>query len=179
MLQRNTECFPKSGYTTQSTRRWRVDLLKRKEFLFCLQCSGRMYIVMSRTPVSRTEHGVRKHFQKIPAFKGLQLCTVCIQQRNSTETRSEVFLISYLMGTCPSHACQVVLFPHSSRSWRHRGWQDGYYAILWRQPFPECKTQVWNRTVNFETSLCTMLSFKGFLKGIILTSSTVSSSSAS
>lgn len=34
-------------------------------------------------------------------------------------------------------------------------------------------------TVNFETSLCTMLSFKGFLKGITLTSSTVSSSSAS
>lgn len=28
-----------------------MDLLKRKEFLFCLQRSGRMYKAMSRTPV--------------------------------------------------------------------------------------------------------------------------------
>lgn len=28
-----------------------MDLLKRKEFIFCLQHSGRMYIVMWRTPV--------------------------------------------------------------------------------------------------------------------------------
>lgn len=39
---------------------------------------------------SRTECGVRKHFQKIPVVKGLQLCTVCIQQRNTTSTQSEV-----------------------------------------------------------------------------------------
>lgn len=92
---------------------------------------------------SRTECGVRKHFQKIPVFRGLQLCTVCIQERNTTATQSKVFT-SCLMGTCPSHGCHVVPFPHASWSWGHRGWQSGYYAILWRQPFPECETQVWN-----------------------------------
>lgn len=39
--------------------------------------------------------------------------------------------------------------------------------------------QVCKRKLNFDKSLCTMLSFKGFLKGIILASSTVSSFSAS
>lgn len=159
MHQRNTECFPKSGYSTQSTRRRRcVGLLKRKEFLFCLQRSGRMYIVMS---CSRTECGVRKHFQKTPVFKGLQLCTVCIQQRNKTETWGEVFLASCLMGTCPFHACQVVPFLHSSWSWRHRGWQGGCYAILWRQPFPECKT-----SVKLDSELWDKLMHYAFFQGI-------------
>lgn len=37
---------------------------------------------------SRTECGVRKHFQKIPAVKGLQLGTVCIQKRNTAASQS-------------------------------------------------------------------------------------------
>lgn len=41
---------------------------------------------------SRTECGVRKHFQKIPVFRGLQLCTVCIQKRSTTATQSAVFV---------------------------------------------------------------------------------------
>lgn len=61
---------------------------------------------------SRTECGVRKHFQKIPVVKGLQLCTFSIQKRNTTASQSEV-LTSHLLGSCPSHDCQVVLFPHS------------------------------------------------------------------
>lgn len=36
---------------------------------------------------SRTECGIRKHFQKIPVFKGLQFCTDRIQERTLLKCR--------------------------------------------------------------------------------------------
>lgn len=48
----------------------------------------------SKNLCHRTECGVRKHFQKVPVFKGLQFCTVCIQERNTTKMWSEAFTLA-------------------------------------------------------------------------------------
>lgn len=104
---------------------------------------------------SRTECGVRKHFQKIPVFKGLQLCTVCIQKRGTTASQSEV-LTSYLMGACPSHNCQVVLFPHSSWSWGHPPWMTEWLllnitkaTISWMQDTSVEQTELWDELMHY------------------------------
>lgn len=81
MNQWNTECFPKRGYTTQSTRRRLRGSSEEKRIyiLFAMLCKNVCRDV--ENSCSRTECGVRKHFQEIPVFGGLQLCTVCIQKK--------------------------------------------------------------------------------------------------